>query len=153
MYILASEDLCTSLTGYRIFSFIGHLLNFIQIIIPILLIVIGTIDLIKLMMKEEDNKAGFKKLIIKFILAVTIFFIPIIVRSVTSLVTKNTANACIDCLVKPNECTKKAEILSPLKCPSNESFKKDNNCTDEICQKRKDCKKIKGEWKCCIGNI
>ncbi|MBQ7141007.1 MAG: hypothetical protein IJO32_05840 [Bacilli bacterium] len=152
--ILSDTDLCTSSMGYRLFGFLGHILNIIQIVIPIILIVIGTIELIKSLISNlDDNKKVFSKLIVKLVFAALIFFVPIIVRFLIGMVTSDTANACIDCLSNPNYCNEKAEELSPLKCNDNESFKKDINCTDETCKDREDCKKLNDEWKCCIGNI
>jgi len=151
---LLDINLCTSITGYRLFGFLGHIVNFIQISVPIILIVIGTIELVKSLINNVDNnKKIFSKLTLKLIFALLVFFVPLIVKFLIGNVTKATANACIDCLSNPNNCEEKAAELSPLKCNDNESFKIDINCTDESCSNRTDCKKINGEWKCCIGNI
>lgn len=152
--ILSDTDLCTSATGYKLFGFLGHILNIIQITIPIILILIGTSELVKAIIdSNSDNKKILSKLITKCIFAILIFFVPMIIKFSVGIVTKETANACIDCLSDPKYCNEKAEELSPLKCKDNESFKKDINCTDESCKNRSDCKKLNGEWKCCIGDI
>ena len=152
--ILSDTDLCTSLTGYRLFGFLGHILNIIQIVVPIILIIIGTIELVKgLVNNILENKKIFSKLGIKLVLAALIFLVPAIVKFFIGMITSDVANACIDCLSNPNYCNEKAIELSPLKCNENDSFKKDINCTDETCSSREDCKKLDGEWKCCIGNI
>ena len=97
--ILSDTDLCTSLTGYRLFGFLGHILNIIQIIVPIILIVIGTIELVKgLINNIDNNKKTFSKLGIKLVLAALIFFVPTIIKFFIGMVTSDVANACIDCL-------------------------------------------------------
>lgn len=56
-------------------------MGIIQIIVPIILIVMCTIDFSKLVINPDDNnKAKFKGLLNKFLAAVIVFFIPVIVN-------------------------------------------------------------------------
>ncbi len=153
MYFLANNDFCNSITGFKLFSLVGYFIIIIQIIIPIILIVIGIFDLIKAIVNTEDTTKYIRSLIKKLIFGVLIFFVPVIVKFIMWEINQDVSNACIDCISNPSYCSKKAEELEPLKCPSNQSFKRDINCTDETCKNRDDCKKINGEWKCCIGNL
>ena len=153
MYYLSSNNFCNSLTSFKLFSFIGYFINFIQIIIPIILILIGSFELIKVIINTGDTSKYIRKFIKKLIFSALIFFVPIIVKFIMWEMNQDVSNACIDCISNPSNCSKNAKELEPLECPSNQSFKRDINCTDETCKYRDDCKKIDGEWKCCIGNL
>lgn len=61
----------------------------IQIIVPILLIVWSGYEFFKLMM-NPDEKSGTKKIVNKFIAAAIVFFIPMFLNLVFSLVGDNT---------------------------------------------------------------
>jgi len=105
IYIL--NDLCKSSIGYQIFGFLGILLNIIKICIPIILIVVGTIELVKcIISKSEEMNKSIKKLGIKAILGLVIFFVPSIVMFLMSLISNDfTKNECITCLLDtPYEC-------------------------------------------------
>lgn len=71
-----------------IISFIKGVLKLIQILIPIALIIMGSIDLGKAVLSSDDKeiKQATSKLIKRAIAAVVIFFIPFIVNLVMGLV-------------------------------------------------------------------
>ena len=71
---------------------IYKVLTIFWIIIPIALIVFGTIDLGKAVIAsdEKEVKAAQKRLISRFIYAALVFFVPIIVTAIMDLVAENT---------------------------------------------------------------
>ena len=75
---------CCSDYGLAMFLHImKEAMNIIQIVVPIILIVMCTVDLVKLVINPDDNnKAKFKGLLNKFLAALIVFFIPIIVNVV-----------------------------------------------------------------------
>jgi len=84
------------------------IVTLIQIIVPILLVILGMIDLFKAMssQKEDEIKRGQQMLIKRITTAVLIFFIIVIVKVVVSLVAKGDSNTfmdCIDCFID-NDC-------------------------------------------------
>lgn len=81
-----------------------------QIAVPIILVILGMIDLAKGIMsqKEDDIKKGQKTFINRLIMGAVIFFIVALVKLLVGIVVDNTGNrqniiACIDCFVN-NDC-------------------------------------------------
>lgn len=77
------------------------IITIIQIAVPILLIIMGSVDLLKVVFSSENDELGksVRKLIFRFIGAVAIFFVILIVKLVlqqTSYYT-NTTLECITC--------------------------------------------------------
>lgn len=71
-----------------VIGIIGFILKVIQIVVPILLILWGSIDLIKSVIagKEEDIKNNQKTLLKRVISAVIVFLIPFLVSIVLGLI-------------------------------------------------------------------
>ena len=67
-----------------IFDIVRKILELIQIIVPILLLIMASVDLFKLV-KNPDEKNGLKKLLNKFDAAVIVFMVPIIVNAVFNM--------------------------------------------------------------------
>jgi len=88
-----TTDICGGLGP--IVSLIKGILKIVQIAIPIMLIVWGSIDLGKAVMSsdEKEIKGATSKLIKRAIAAVVVFFIPFIVNLVMSLVATNSDGA------------------------------------------------------------
>ncbi len=77
---------CCSDYGIAMYLYImKNALTIIQIAIPILLLVMATIQMIKMMASPDDKKAP-KSLLNKFIAALVVFFIPLIVNVVLSII-------------------------------------------------------------------
>lgn len=89
MFILA-DTYCTgdatSLLG--VFIVIRVALKIIQYVVPIILILLGTIDLVKAVSagKEEDIKKNQNTLIKRIIMAIIVFIIPLLVSILMGLV-------------------------------------------------------------------
>lgn len=77
----------------------------IQVIIPILLVIFGSLDLVKGITagKEDEIKKGQKILIKRVIVAAIIFFLIVIVKFLVSIVadatSSNNITDCIDCFL------------------------------------------------------
>ena len=74
--------------GRVIIDFVSTILTIIQIAVPILLIVFGSIDLAKAVMagKEDEIKKSQNTFVKRLIAAVIVFFIPFVVNIVLGLV-------------------------------------------------------------------
>lgn len=94
-------------------QFIGQMLFILKILIPIVIIVLGSIDLGKAVVSSDDKaiKSASSKLLKRVVLGIIIFFVPLIIKfifSMISLVSEDMRNDymnCIDCLTDPyNNC-------------------------------------------------
>lgn len=72
----------------EIWSFLGKIINILKIVIPVIIVLLGTIDLGKAVMAGEDKqiKAAQKMLLMRLIYGVAIFFVTTIVQVVFGLV-------------------------------------------------------------------
>ena len=100
-------DFCAGTAG--IWGVIGWIIVIIKIVIPLILIVLGMIDLGKAVISSDEkaiNKA-VTTLIKRFIAAVVVFFVPSIVSALfaatTSIdLTSKDANLCVQCVTNVN---------------------------------------------------
>ena len=102
-YILA----CAEQDLMKVFDFVKLFLRMVQFIIPVVLIVLGTIDLVKAVIasKEDEVKNAQKMLIKRLIYAVIVFLVPFIVSWVMGLIGNTEWKECW------NEATPKVENL------------------------------------------
>ena len=93
-----------------IWQVVGYVFLIAKIVIPIILIILGMVDLGKAVISSDDkaiSKAA-KSLLMRTITAIAIFFIPTIIKVAFEFVAgfnedmKNDAQNCIDCLTSPN---------------------------------------------------
>ena len=91
-----------------IWQVVGYVLLVFKIVIPIILIVLGMIDLGKSVVsgKDDEIKKNMKSLMIRAIAAVAIFFIPTLVGLVMSIVSSFSTieadfNVCKECISSP----------------------------------------------------
>ena len=70
------------------------IVNVIQWIVPAILILMGTIDLVKAVTqgKEDDIKKGQKTLITRVIAAVLVFLVPVIVNVIMGFIGQNSGS-------------------------------------------------------------
>ncbi|MBQ9853951.1 MAG: hypothetical protein IJO57_02835 [Bacilli bacterium] len=137
-----SVDLCNSSAGYKLFGFLGHIINFIQIAVPVIIIVMGTIDLVKALIaqKPDEMKQAQSILIKRLIIGVVIFFVPMIVKFLIGMVNDDMDNACINCLNTPNECIEKANSMD--KNSGTNANGEQNSVTEGTLQTEKEAKEI-----------
>ncbi len=102
MFLLDASDFCY--TTHDIWQFVGVFVTIFKIVIPILLIIFGSIDLGKAVVASDDKaiKGATTTLVKRLIAAIVIFFIPTIVRAVFGLLsnaseTMKQAENCINC--------------------------------------------------------
>lgn len=93
----------------NIWQLVGTFLLIFKIVIPIIIILLGSIDLGKAVISsdEKEIKKSAVTLAKRFIAGIVIFFIPTLVGVVFNLLTtfkdeiKSDYNACIKCIVSP----------------------------------------------------
>lgn len=88
----------------RIPKFGKFLYNFLQFLVPIALVLLGTIDLIKAIVgsKEDDIKKNQSIFIKRLISAAIVFFSFALVKLILSIVAEDSANIiqCVDCILR-----------------------------------------------------
>lgn len=106
--ILTNTSSCDANSIKRVFSLLGNLFNIVKIIIPIILIVMGTIDFVKAMITNnpDETKKSQALFIKRLIVAVCVFFVFPIVSFLMSLVGESMDNTCMICFSNPNDKTK-----------------------------------------------
>lgn len=82
----------------------------IQIAVPVVLVIMGSLDLFKgiIAQKEDEIKKGQQMFVKRLIAAALVFFVFVIVKVVVSLVADGTSNRimeCAECFIE-NECDK-----------------------------------------------
>lgn len=129
-YTNVLSDLCTSEAGYRLFGFIGYIMNFLQIIVPIIIIIMGTIDLVKALVAQspEDMKKSQNMFIKRLIVGVIIFFIPMLVNFIINMVngTDDSGNVCLSSFSNPKQAMNKADIIKEQKENGNITTNNEN---------------------------
>ena len=92
-----------------VLSFMNSILSIIQWGVPILLIIMGSIDLGKAVLASDDKeiKGATSKLIKRAIAAIAIFFIPMLVKLLVNMVGRSSTNqgGFIECWQQVNEDT------------------------------------------------
>lgn len=106
---------CNSEAGLRIMGFMGILISIIKIVVPIILIVVGTISLVKCIVSNnnDETKKEISKLVKKMILSIVIFLLPSIVMFLINVVTDNSdGKKCMSCLLdSATDCMDEANDL------------------------------------------
>ena len=82
-------------------------MNFLQILIPIVLIIYGSIDLLKAVYgsKEDDIKKSQQTFVKRLLSSIIIFFVFAIVKLVVSVVSNNNSPImeCVDCILRDSD--------------------------------------------------
>lgn len=102
--INSGEELCNDMEP--ILRLVGIVVFAIKVVVPIMLIVIGMIDLAKAVTeKNEDNiKKAQQALVKKAIAAVLVFLIVTIVALIMNLVGNKDYDKCMKCINDPWSC-------------------------------------------------
>lgn len=100
--------MCEQPSILKSFHFFGNLLFVIKILVPILLIIIGSIDFGKAVIASNQDavRKAAKTLTIRIVAGVVVFLIPTIVNFVFELLPTSESDfeACRVCLFDPNNC-------------------------------------------------
>lgn len=103
-----NDNFCDCLI--KLFILLGHFVNFIKILVPIIIILMGSIDLMKAVVaqKDDDMKKTQKMFVKRLIYGVALFFVIAIVQFLIGLVGGDTNNRCFKCVanVDGKECDK-----------------------------------------------
>lgn len=97
-----------------IWKFIGSIVYILKILIPIIIIVLGMIDLGKAVLSSDDKAMAksFKSLMKRILIGICIFFIQIIIEFIFDTLVfftddmNNDAQNCIYCITSPNDSSK-----------------------------------------------
>lgn len=120
--LIMDPSICSSLAP--IWQIIGWVLWVFKIAIPIVIIVLGMIDLGKAVVasKDDEIKKSVKSLVMRAIAGIVIFFIPTLIGAIFSLVGefrddtayKNEYKICSECITHPgdNTCEDAVEAAS-----------------------------------------
>lgn len=95
MFFLA-DNVCSDATVLQVMGIVRLIMNVICIVIPIVLIIIGSFDLFKAVTaaKEDKIKESQKILIKRIIAAVIVFLVPTIVTVLMNLIGVNEWKTC-----------------------------------------------------------
>lgn len=112
-------DICSpDSSSLKAFQILGYILIIIKILVPLIIIVLGSIEFFKASLSGDDkaNNAALKALFNKIILGISIFFVPTILDVMLSMVkeTKEVGNnykECTKCLLNPTSSDCKAKDL------------------------------------------
>jgi hypothetical protein len=95
----------------KMWKLFGYLINALKILVPALIIVMGSVDLGKAVVaqNEDEMKKGTQLLIKRIIAGIIIFFIPTIVSLIFNIMANysvyfNNGSGCISCITKPWGC-------------------------------------------------
>lgn len=88
----------------------------LQIATPIIIVLLGTIDLLKAVMaqKEDDIKKGQQTFVKRLFIGAGVFLVFVLVKAIIGLVAPANNNTgmwnCVDCFVSGDNCTTKEEV-------------------------------------------
>ena len=118
-----NDNFCDCLI--RLFIFLGHIMNFIKILVPIIIIVMGSIDFIKAVIaqKEDEMKKSQSIFIKRLIYGVATFFVISIIAFLIGLAGGDTNNRCFKCVANVNskECDKDNIPVCKTESQTNET--------------------------------
>ena len=122
------NDFCTDIGVKKTFRYFGYLLFFLKIIIPLLLIVMATIDIFKAITTpspDEEFKKSIFSIIKRIVAGLLIFFAPTIIYFVIdSIYSFEKIQDCASCLFKPFIC----DLSKIEKCEIKVKNIKIDNC-------------------------
>ena len=72
----AGNAFCQDPNVIRVFNFLYHIIYFIKVLVPVLLILLGGYTLFKTIIYNKDLNVALRSIFIRFIFAVAIFFVP-----------------------------------------------------------------------------
>ncbi|MBQ7140730.1 MAG: VWA domain-containing protein [Bacilli bacterium] len=131
--VAESDNFCDCLI--RLFIFLGHIMNIIKITVPIIIILMGSIDLIKAIVYQNDDQIQqTKKIFVKrLIYGVAVFFVISVVSFLIGLVGGDTNNRCFKCVADVNgEVCNKEHLPKCCRNSNIESVPKEEPQEDEV---------------------
>lgn len=114
----AGFDFCAEDGVLKTFQIVGYFVTIIKILVPLLLLIFGSIDFGKAVLAGDDKgiQAASKMLVTRAIGGIIIFFIPTIVNFVTTMISNwSTVESsfvnCTTCLKSASDCESKRKAL------------------------------------------
>ncbi len=144
-------DLDFCVTTSATWRLIGYILYALKVVIPVIIIILGTIDFVKALIASDDNiNKAAKSLLMRFVIGLIVFFVPLLVSTFLHLVKDaipflEKADACQSCLLRPfnSSCTKAVkEVQKYNEDQKNESL----NDNDDFLTARYGCYKCDGKY-------
>lgn len=91
---------CGDAAVSNIMYLLGVVVAVIRIAVPIILIVIGMVDLVKALTSQDDKqiKSATSLIVKRVVIAIAIFLVPTVVRLVMNLISQNEYQQCINCV-------------------------------------------------------
>lgn len=114
-FIKISKVGCGNISGIpeKIPSLTSDIVFIIQIVVPIILVIVGTIDFVKAITagKDDEIKKGQQSFIKRLIAGALVFFVIVITKFLVSVVNDSSDSAniasCMDCFLSGEENCKK----------------------------------------------
>ncbi len=112
MTVIDRDSFCIKTSS--IWQLIGYFLFVLKVVVPLIIIILGVIDLVKALTSSKDDEVNnaAKMLAIRAVIGISIFFIPSIISLIFSFIKSaspyvSAAEACQSCLLKPfyEDCT------------------------------------------------
>lgn len=112
LLILSAKVRCGNVTKIpaKIPELTSDFVNILMVAVPVILIIMGSIDLVKGIMsaKDDEIKKGRQIFVKRLIAGAMVFFIVVAVKLIVSVVSNNSNNnthivECIDCFIS-NKC-------------------------------------------------
>lgn len=105
------ENFCKEVDVLKTLKFLGFILFFLKLLIPFIIIIMGTFDYYKAMIEDEDEALSkqTKVLIRRILIGIIIFFIPSLVKLSLTFVSgwsevEPEYLECTKCLLDPMSC-------------------------------------------------
>ena len=117
----------------------SYLYNAVMVIVPIIIIILGSVDLVKgiLSQKEDEMKKGRESFIRRLIGGVIVFLVVLAVKLLTYAIVGNTQSdayrivGCIDCFIN-NECSESKRQSSNSNSNSSSNSKSNSNSNSNL---------------------
>lgn len=101
----------------KIWLIVGKVMRILRIVIPLIIIVLGSIDLAKAVVSSDDKaiSKSAKSLLIRLAIGVAIFFVPTIINVIFSTIEvftdeeNNDYTVCFNCISNPSNCKESKE--------------------------------------------
>lgn len=104
---IVAENFCTDMANTL--KLVGYFITVIKIVVPLLVVIMGSLDFYHIVMSGKDSDLKKEALILgkRVLMGVIVFLMPSIVNLAVNTLDNN-PNAdykvCVDCLTKPSSC-------------------------------------------------
>jgi len=134
-------DFCAEDGVLKTFQIVGYLITVIKILVPLLLIIFGSIDFGKAVMAGDDKgiQTATTMLVTRTVGGIIIFFIPTIFHFVTSLISnfgnvKSQFVNCSTCISNTSKCAETRKSVCEGKSTTDKTCKIDTDAGTCVCE-------------------